>query len=225
MSDPKILSLLTEKVALKQSVSAVTQAAFNELKRTLKELFEELHAEVKKSGKNVPMEYRERSDYQVEIMIADDYIVFLMQTNVFTFDGDHEVWKMSYVKEDPGRSFVGKIYVYNFLSDSFTFNRPNDVGYLIARLFVNKDNHYFVEGQRQLGFLYNDFGNAVLDKEAIRKVVESTILYSLDFDSFTPPYEKIQVISVGEVQETSLQAKIATGKRLGFRFQADTGRI
>jgi hypothetical protein len=225
MPDPKIIPLLTEKVALKQAVAGVTLAAFTELKRTLKEVFEELQAEVKKSGKSVPMEFRERGDYQVELMIAEDYIVFLMQNNVFTFDGEHEVWKMSYVKDDPSRSFVGKIYIYNFLSDSFMYNRPNDVGFLIARLFVNKDNHFFVEGRRQLGFLYNDFGNAVLDKEAIRKVLESAILYSLDFDSFTPPFEKIQMISVGEVQETSLQAKIATGKRLGFRFQADTGRL
>lgn len=225
MSTEKIISLLTDKVALKQQVASRTQAAFSELKVELKQLFDQLQAEVRKSGKQVPMEYRDRSEYQVEIMIADDYIVFLMQTNVFTFDSDHEVWKMSYVKDDPSRSFVGKIYIYNFLSDSFTFNRPNDLGYLIGRVFLNKDGHYFLEGKRQLGFLYNDFANTVLDRDAIRKVLESAILYSLDFDSFTPPYEKIQQISVGEVQETSLQAKIATGKRLGFRFQADTGRI
>jgi len=223
MSNEKILSLLNEKVALKQEVAEITMAAFAKLKVTLKQLFEELQLAVKKSGKQIPMEYRERGDYQVELMIADDYIVFLMQSNVFTFDGDHEVWKTSYVKDDPRRSFVGKIYVYNFLSDSFLFNRPNDIGYLIARIFLNKENHFFVEGKRQLGFLYNDFATAEFTPEAIRNVLDSSVLYSLDFDSFTPPYDRIQQISVGEVQESSLQAKIATGKRLGFRFQADTG--
>ncbi|MFM2134870.1 MAG: hypothetical protein RL021_270, partial [Bacteroidota bacterium] len=113
MSTDKIISLLTDKVALKQSVAARTQAAFTELKSELKSMFDRLQEEVRKSGKQVPMEFRDRSEYQVEIMIADDYIVFLMQTNVFTFDSDHEVWKMSYVKDDPGRSFVGKIYIYN----------------------------------------------------------------------------------------------------------------
>jgi hypothetical protein len=71
--------------------------------------------------------------------------------------------------------------------------------------------------------MYNDFANAIFDSGSMRKVLESTILYSLDFDSFTPPYETVQQISVGEIQESSLLAKIATGKRLGFRFQADTG--
>lgn len=223
MAHEKILSLLQEKVVLKQTVAELTMSSFKELKQTLKVVFDELKSELEKLGVQVPMEYRERGDFQAEIMIADDYIVFLLQTNVFTFDSDHEVWKTSYVKDDASRSFVGKIYVYNFLSDSFTFNRPNDIGYLIARIFINKDNHFFLEGKRQLGFMYNDFANAIFDSGSMRKVLESTILYSLDFDSFTPPYETVQQISVGEIQESSLLAKIATGKRLGFRFQADTG--
>jgi len=33
------------------------------------------------------------------------------------------------------------ISIYNFLSDSFKFNRVNDIGYLIARVFTNKENH------------------------------------------------------------------------------------
>ena len=51
------------------------------------------------------------------------------------------------------------INIYNFLADSFKYNRLNDVGYLVGRVFLNKDLHYFVEGKRQLGFLYNDFVN------------------------------------------------------------------
>ena len=106
-----------------------------------------------------------------------------------------------------------------------TYNRPNDLGYLIARIFINKENHYFVEGKRQLGFLYNDFSSLEFNEEAVRKVLESAILYSLDFDPFTPPYDQVIQVTVGEIQETEVQAKIATGKRLGFRFQTDSGAI
>jgi hypothetical protein len=120
---------------------------------------------------------------------------------------------------------VGKILVYNFLTESMTYNRPNDLGYLIARIFINKDNHYFVEGKRQLGFLYSDFSTQEFDEAAIRKVLESTVLYSLDFDPFTPPYDQVIQVTVGEIQESEIQAKIATGKRLGFRFQTDPGAI
>lgn len=221
----KILKLLKEKVALKQQISELTHDVFHELKVMLKELFLDLQKEIAKLGKDIPMEYQERGDFEVVLTIADDTLVFLMHTNIFTFEKDHEIWKLSYVQNDPMNVFCGKIYVYNFLSDSFKYNRTNDVGYLIARIFINRERHFFVEGKRQLGFLYNDFQHAVLDNSRIREVLESAILYSLDFDPFTPPYDQLSPISVQDVLETSLMTKIATGKRLGFRFQADTGRI
>ena len=40
----------------------------------------------------------------------------------------------------------------------------NDLGYLIGRIFINHENHFMVQGKRQLGFLYNDFINQLLIK-------------------------------------------------------------
>ena len=98
----------------------------------------------------------------------------------------------------------------------------NDLGYLVARIFVNVEDHFFVEGKRQLGFLYNDFANSVIDKAQLRNIMESAVLYCLDFDLFTPPFDEVKVISLGQVQESSAMLSLKTGKRLGFRFQADT---
>ena len=220
-----IVKLMKEKVALKQTVAERTEEGFVLLKRMLRDLFSDLQGEVKRIGKNIPLEYKDRGDYRVDFTLGDDYLVFQLHTNVFTIEGSHEVWKTSYVRDDASRSFVGKILVYNFLTESMTYNRPNDLGYLIARIFINKENHYFVEGKRQLGFLYNDFSSLEFNEEAVRKVLESAILYSLDFDPFTPPYDQVIQVTVGEIQETEVQAKIATGKRLGFRFQTDSGAI
>ena len=224
-SKDQILKLLREKVALKQEVSDVTHEVFAELKIILKQLFSDIEKEVLRLKKNIPMAYQERGDFEVVLTIADDTLVFLMHTNVFTFEKNHEIWKNSYVQKHPLCVFCGKIYVYNFLSDSFKYNRTNDVGYLIARVFINRERHFFVEGKRQLGFLFNDFQHDVLNEQRIREVLEATILYSLDFDPFTPPYDQMTPISVQAVLETSLLTKIATGKRLGFRFQADKGGI
>ncbi|HNQ61604.1 MAG TPA: hypothetical protein PKJ62_04370 [Bacteroidia bacterium] len=224
-SKDKILNLLREKVALKQEVSDVTHEVFAELKIILKQLFSDLEKEVLRLKKNIPMSYQERGDFEVVLTIADDTLVFLMHTNVFTFEKDHGIWKNSYIEEKPLCVFCGKIYIYNFLSDSFKYNRTNDVGYLIARLFVNRERHFFVEGKRQLGFLFNDFQHDILNEDRIRDVLEAAVLYSLDFDPFTPPYDQMTPISVQSVLETSLLTKIATGKRLGFRFQADKGGI
>jgi hypothetical protein len=148
-----------------------------------------------------------------------------MHSNVFEFDKSHRIWKTSYVRDREGLSYCGMINVYNFLNDSFKYNRANDIGYLIARIFLNVENHYFVEGKRQLGFLYNDFAHAVIDEETLRRIVESTIVYCLDFDLFTPPFDAVKEVSVNEIMEASFANQFRTGKRLGFRFHADNDSI
>jgi hypothetical protein len=42
--------------------------------------------------------------------------------------------------------YFGVVNVYNFLSDSFRYNRERDLGYLVARIFLNKEGHFFVQG-------------------------------------------------------------------------------
>ena len=154
--------------------------------------------------------------------LADETLLFVMHTNIFTFDSTHEVWKSQYVQQNKDNAYCGKIFIYNFLSDSFKYNRTNDVGYLVGRIFINKDKHFFVEGKKQLSYLYNDFSTSVIDSECLMKIIESAILYSLDFDPFTPPFEQQGQISVGEVINANLQSRITTGKRLGFKFQSDS---
>jgi hypothetical protein len=92
---------------------------------------------------------------------------------------------------------------------------------MIARLYINKEMHFFVEGKRQMGFLYNDLPKSVLDNEKLRSVLESSILYCLDFDLYSPSFDDVKEISVQQIIESTIQQRIVTAKRLGFRFQAD----
>ena len=220
-----ILKMLEEKSILKQDVFAKTRQVFADLKTIIREIHADLKASVKIHQEKLSLELLERGDYEVEFRIAGDSIIFVMHTNVFTFDREHGMWRTSYIQQDNARSYCGVIYIYNFLADSFRYHRVNDVGYMIARLYINKEMHYFVEGKRQMGFLYNDFARAVLDKEHIRSVLESAILYCLDFDLYAPAFDEVKEISVQQILESSIQQKIITGKRLGFRFQADDDRV
>ncbi|PKP47987.1 MAG: hypothetical protein CVT95_04950, partial [Bacteroidetes bacterium HGW-Bacteroidetes-12] len=165
MKSPKelILDTLKEKACLKQDVYKKTVAIFNDFKAEAEKLSLELKEEMSKIDKDVLLEYIDKSDFEFQIKFGGDVLVFFMHTNVFDFDKSHSIWNSSYVQDDPLRSYCGMINVYNFLADSFKYNRVNDVGYLVARFFVNKDLHYFVEGKRQLGFLYNDFIHEVID--------------------------------------------------------------
>lgn len=195
---------------------------FHELKQVVKEVAEELRPQAYAIDKRLPVEFHDKSEFEIELRIAGDVLLFHMHTNVFEFDTSHQMWKTSYVKQNPTNSFCGMINIYNFLADSFKYNRANDLGYLVARIFLNKEDHYFVEGKRQLGFLYNDFANAILIKEELRRIVESSIVYCLNFDLFTPPFEEMKVVTIAQALEESSMMSLKTGKRLGFRFQADT---
>jgi hypothetical protein len=220
-----ILKSLKEKSSMKQDVYEKTFQAFNMMKSIAFEIVSEIKKNPAHIDKRVVVEYRERGEFEFEIRISGDLLIFAMHTNIFEFDKSHLIWRSSYLKEDPYRSFCGMINIYNFLNDSFRYNRMNDLGYLIGRIFTNKENHYFLEGKRQLGFLYNDFVHATVDEKAIRAVLESTILYCLNFDLYTPPFDSIKEISVSEMQAASESMQIKTGKRLGFRFQADNDEI
>lgn len=221
-----ILQLLKEKASHKQDVYYRTQVAFDLLRQVIKSVAEELKPLAAKIDKRLVVEYVNKNEFEAELRVAGDVLIFHMHTNVFEFDTSHQVWRSAYVKQDPTRSFCGMINVYNFLADSFKYQRANDLGYLVARIFLNSEDHYFVEGKRQLGFLYNDFANAVLTKEDLRKIVESTIVYCLNFDLFTPPFEEMKVVTLAQVlEESSMMTSIKTGKRLGFRFQADSDQF
>lgn len=220
-----ILKTLKEKSSMKQDVYANTVQSFKIMKSIAKQMVADLKKETAPIDKRIAIEYREKGEFEFELRVAGDLLIFAMHTNIFEFDKTHQVWRSSYVRDDPSRSFCGIINIYNFLNDSFTYNRINDVGYVIGRIFVNKENHYFVEGKRQLGFLYNDFVHAVIDPNAIRAVLESTLLYCLNFDLFTPPFDAIKEVLVSDMQAASESMQVKTGKRLGFRFQVDSDEI
>lgn len=220
-----IVKLLKEKTSTLLNVREETGKIFKTLKVVVAQLAREIAGEVAKFDKRIVVQYKEKSEFEVWLTIAEDVLVFYMQSNVFSFDRTHSVWQTSYLKNNETNAYCGSISIYNFLSDSFKYSRSNDMGYLIARIFVNHELHYFVEGKRQLGFLYNNFSSSVLTKEAIHDIITSAVLYTLDFNLFAQPFDNVKEISVSVMEEESNKMQIQTGKRLGFRFNADNDQI
>lgn len=214
---------LIKKAELKQRVYANTVESFRLVKKSIDKLtaeYEEFYL-THPTKRHVPFEARMRGDYEIEVKFGGDILLFLMHTNIFEFSRNHVVMRTGYIKEDSDRSYCGVINIYNFLSDSFKYNRINDVGYMIGRVFINKEKHYFIEGKRELGFIYNNFENNIIDTSSVAKIIEAAILYTINFDLLTPPYEQMQEVSVSEMKNTLDAISLKTGKRLGFKFQAD----
>jgi hypothetical protein len=216
-----IADKLKKKTSMKQEIYLNTFNTFKQFKDVAQDIVRELDRNLRKNDKRILLEYKSSGDFEMEMKFGSDILVFLMHTNVFEFPRDHEVMKTPYVREDPDRSYCGVIHVYNFLADSFRYNRLGDTGYLIARIFINKDLHYFIEGKREVGQLYNNFGSTILTWEAIRSMIESAIDYCIKFDLLTPYYDDIKEVSVQDMYQYIDNQQIKTAKRMGFRFLAD----
>ena len=220
-----LFNLIKDKGVLKQDVFSNIILNFKVLKSVLKEIGDDLSDRIAKEDERVIIEYKDSGEFEAQLRVAGDLLVFQMHSNVFKFNIENSLWKSSYLSENPNRGFCGLINVYNFLNDSFKYNRSNDLGYLIGRLFINHENHFMVQGKRQLGFLYNDFINAVIDKEKLKSIVQSAILYSLDFDLLVPSYDLVNQVSVNQVKQVGDDLKLRTAKRLGFVFQDNNDEI
>ncbi len=214
-----VFESLRAKYLLKTDVYTKTRNSFELFRKIIREQIQ-IYNKTFAGQKRVEFELNESDDYRMELTFGSDVLIFMLHTNIFQFPRMHEVMKTQYINDDPQRSYCGVINIYNFLADSFRFNRMNDLGYMIGRVFINKDLHFFIEGKREVGQLYNNFATSVLDEQAIAGIIRSAILYTVNFDLLTPPYDEVKLVRVEDMQATS-DVKLVTGKRLGFRFQGD----
>jgi len=210
------------KSTVKQQVYNITAESFLILRKVLKQLETDYIKALKgKIPDSLLPQFIEKGYFDVEFKVGEDVLLFSMHSNVFEFDNKHPINKIKYVQDDPLRSYCGMIMIYNFLADSFRYNRINDLGYLIARVFVNKDKHFFVEGKRQDSEGMKDFAVDAISPGILREIVETAIEYSIQFDLLIPPYEQIKIATVDQMQEKISHSKMTTGKRLGFGFRTD----
>ncbi len=215
----EILNTITLKSNLKQKVFDTTFTSFNLLKDTLFEMASEIDDQLEgKLDRRVRLEYRDRGKFEAQLQVADDTLIFQMHTDVFQFDLDHPIWKNEFASTDRTNCYCGVVNIYNFLADSFKFNRNADEGYLIGRLFINADRYYFVEGKEQHGIKADKFGSAQLDRLALIEVLESAVAYSIKFDLLMPPFELNHRVKIDQFNSKMDNSKFETGKRLGFEY-------
>ncbi len=218
----KILETVVRKSNLKQRVFDHTFAAFNLLKDTLLEMASEMDDALEgRLDRRVRLEYRDRGKFEAQLQVSNDVLVFQMHTDVFQFDADHLVWQTPYVQGDRENSYCGIINIYNFLSDSFKFNRNADEGYLIGRIFINRERRYFVEGKGQTSMRVLRFGEREIDREAWIAILEAAVCFALDFDLLAPPYEENKRVTVDQFNTKMDNSKFVTGKRLGYDFDVE----
>ncbi len=217
---PQLLQTIIEKSNLSQRVYDNTYAVMTKLKEILHELAAELDEELEESlDERVRIEYRDRGKYEAHFTFGENMLIFSMHTDIFRFAPTDAVWRNDYVSGNPDNAACGIINVWNFLKDSFEHKRLGDEGYLVARIFVNHQMHYMVEGKDQGAFTREQFGNHHVDKDGLTDIIESAIDYALHFDLLVPPYESQKVVTAEQFNTKMENSKMRTGKLLGYDFE------
>ena len=218
----QILKLLKDKSVMKQDVFKNTVATFDLLKQAISEIAQNLKQETEVIDKRIGVMVSETNNYVTQLKVAGDMLEFFMHTNVFQFDKSHVMFRSGYVKQNEYNSYCGIINVYNFLSDSFKYNRSEDLGYLVCRIFINREMRFFIEAKGMMGSKYASFSEAPINKEQLIEVINDLIIYVISFDLFTPPFDTVKQVSVGEIQEKVSSINLRIGKRLGYGASAGT---
>ncbi|MBI9067582.1 MAG: hypothetical protein JEZ09_09845 [Salinivirgaceae bacterium] len=217
-----ILETLKEKAVIKQQVYNQTLEVFKSTKKVIKYLISNYKRQLKDVPEKISLGYVDKGIFEAEMKIAGDMLIFNMHSNVFEFPSDHWIWKNDYVKNNESNSYCGIINIYNFLADSFKYNRQNDYGFIIARIFVNREGHYFIEGNPNFGSIVEDFGVTKLDISKIREIIQYLIVHTLEVDLLVPAMKDIQVATVGQMMDKINNSKMKTGKPLGFQSNSET---
>jgi len=207
--------------SMKQYIHRNTMNHIACIKKEMMHIASNLTKDVTSVDKNVEIVFTDKGEFEAELKFSGDSLVFAMHTNTFTFAEDHPIHQLDYVKEDPKRAYCGLIQIYNFLSDSIKYNRLNDYGYLIGRIFVNSENKFFIDGHENLGFDLLQYHQQEFTPEIIQKIIADAMLYCIDFELLTPPFEQSSIITLEEKQFNHTASGMNTGKRIGFEFSSD----
>ncbi|WP_238388054.1 hypothetical protein [Hymenobacter sediminis] len=218
----QIFEGLKQKSSTKQAIYRNTLATFDMLRKVSQELVVELSRKITPVDSTVVIEYRPVNEMEFHIRFSGDLLVFVLHSNIVTFPEDYGPMATQYVQDDFRRRFFGHMMAYNFMADSIKYQRMNDPGYLVGRLLVNIDNHYFLEGVQQLELPDNDMSDNKITEEALKLFVESAMIAAVNNDLIAPPLDDIQKINVKQKLENQ---QVSRARKVGFSFSHEQSPI
>ena len=214
-----LLKLLLDKSALKQDVADDCEKVFMSFKKAIYKELDALKLKIK--DPRIRLNYEDKGEHEIHAYIGSDVLVFNLHRNVFKMPDNDPLWGTAYFRSNENNGYFGIINIFNFLAESFLQHRMNDSGYLIGRIFINHERHFYVEGKGHLGSLFRDTQNSVVNDEVIAAIVQLAFAYALQFDLHIPPFDYFSEISVEQIQLMGESLKLETAKRLGFKMKSE----
>jgi hypothetical protein len=211
-----IQHLLESKSTAKQITYKNLLAAFQQLSGEAKRVVEELKKKAKPGDDDVTVEFSSTNEHEFDVKLAGDLLVFVLHTNIVTFDETHPVMQDPYIKEKDINRYFGQIMIYNFMSDSVKYNRVNDPGYLLARLLINHEGRYVMEGGGRLAEVSNSVSSAPIVDQEINLLVKLAMAIAIENDLMAPPFPQVQFITL--MQKMEKTQELGGGQKIGFKM-------
>lgn len=212
----QIQFMLESKSSAKQVTYKNLLSAFDLLAKESKRIITELKKRVKPGDEDVTVDFRLINEHEFHVKLAGDLLVFVLHTNVVTFADEHPLMKSDYIKEKEINRYFGQVMIYNFMSDSIKYNRMNDPGYLLARILINHENRFLVEGEGQLGFLYETISQGQITELELNSIVKLSLKIAIENDLMAPPFPDVRFITVYQKNEKTQE--LGAGQKIGFRM-------
>lgn len=211
-----IKQMLESKSTAKQTTYKHLGEAFSLLFKDSQRIVSELNNKAHPADEDVTLDFRMVSKHEFHVKLAGDLLIFVMHTNIITFSDEHEVIKDEYIRESEVNRYFGQINIYNFMYDSLKYNRGNDPGYLIARLMINHENRFFVEGEKQLTEIYGTISKEPLTEADLQNIVKICLQIAIKNDLMAPPYAQVRSITLNQKNEHT--PELGAGQKIGFRM-------
>lgn len=212
-----IQRLLENKSQAKQITYKNLLSAFELLAKESKRVAVELNKKVKTStDHDVNVDFKRINAHEFDVKLAGDLLIFVLHTNIVTFDDEHPVMKNPYIREEEINRYFGQIMIYNFMSDSVKYNRVNDPGYLLARLLVNHEGRYIVEGEGKMGLVFSQISNSPITEQELNILVKLSLTLAIENDLMAPPYPQVKFITLYQKMEKTQE--LGAGQKIGFKM-------
>lgn len=211
-----IKQLLESKSTAKQVTYKLLLTAFRLLSKESDRVVKELKKRMRPGDEDVTVSFEKVNDHEFHVKLAGDLLVFVLHTNIVTLMDNHPVMQDPYIRQNEVNRYFGQIMIYNFMSDSLKFNRVNDPGYLLARLLVNHEGRYVIEGDGQLAALSNKISGEPITELELNVVVKLALTLAIENDLMAPPFPDVRFITLHQKMEKTQE--LGAGQKIGFQM-------
>jgi hypothetical protein len=210
-----IKDMLENKSTAKQTTYKNILSAYAVLAQESQNMVNELSRRAHPGDKDVTVAFTEESEREFQVKLAGDLVIFVLGTNIVTFEDNHAIMNEGYIKEKEVNRYFGQIMIYDFMSDSLKYNRTNDPGYLLARLLINHENRYFIEGEKQLATC-NKISLKPITEGDLKDLVKTALVMAIENDLMALPYQQVKSITLS--QKLDHTPEFCGTKKIGFRM-------